>query len=152
MQARGFLNYRLEYSWPIVIYCVCQPNELKREIKKQSGGASKNLGAMAHSGAPLESPLCNNAGRTLKWTVFCDGSQNVCEAPLCLNTECTWRLFCGAPRLHENRKTKVSKWIVAEFNAELWYKETSKTSELATKLCFRELWLASMQLLRSATE
>jgi len=23
MQAKGFLNYRLKYCWPKVIYCVC---------------------------------------------------------------------------------------------------------------------------------
>jgi len=23
MQARGFLNYRLKYCWPKVIYCIC---------------------------------------------------------------------------------------------------------------------------------
>jgi len=42
--------------------CICQPNELKREIKKKTGGPnggpSKNLGGvMAHPGPPLESPL-----------------------------------------------------------------------------------------------
>ena len=46
MQARGFLNYRLKYCWPKFIYCICQPNELKREIKKknwrgQTGGQPK---------------------------------------------------------------------------------------------------------------
>jgi len=38
MQARGYLDNRLKYCWPKVIYCsfycVCQPNELKREVKK----------------------------------------------------------------------------------------------------------------------
>jgi len=47
MQARGFLNHRLKYCLPTVIYCslhVCQinctclPNELKRDIKKKTGG------------------------------------------------------------------------------------------------------------------
>jgi len=38
MQATGFLNYRLKYCWPKVISCICQPNELKREIKKKTGG------------------------------------------------------------------------------------------------------------------
>jgi len=62
MQARGFLIDRLKYSWPNCIYCLCQPNELKREIKKKNGGGpsrrpSKNLGGMAHSDPPLESPL-----------------------------------------------------------------------------------------------
>jgi len=36
MQARGFLNYRLKYCWPKVFYCICQPNELKPEIKKKT--------------------------------------------------------------------------------------------------------------------
>jgi len=61
MQARGFLNYRLEYCWPKVIYCICQPNELERENVKKTGGPSseprKNLGAMANRGLSLESPL-----------------------------------------------------------------------------------------------
>jgi len=61
MQARGFLKYRLKYSWPKCIYCVCQPNELKREIKKKTGGASrgprKNLGGHGLPSPPLESPL-----------------------------------------------------------------------------------------------
>ena len=51
MQARGFLNYRLKYCWPKVIYCVCQPNKVEREIEK-------NWGAMAHLGPLLESPMC----------------------------------------------------------------------------------------------
>jgi len=38
MQATGFLNYRLKYCWPKAISCICQPNELKREIKKKTGG------------------------------------------------------------------------------------------------------------------
>jgi len=62
MQARGFLNYRLKYCWPKVIYCICQPNELKREIKKKLEGAKqganqKSRGAMAYPGSPLEPPL-----------------------------------------------------------------------------------------------
>jgi len=61
MQARGYLDNRLKYCWPkviycIVFYCICQPVELKREIKKKTGGAngrpSKNLGVMAHLGPP----------------------------------------------------------------------------------------------------
>jgi len=61
MQARGLLNHRLKYCWRKVIYCICQPNELEREITKklggQAGGPSKNLGPKAHPGPPLESPL-----------------------------------------------------------------------------------------------
>jgi len=42
----------------VVVYCISQPNELKREIKKKTGGAKqKSWGAMAHPGFPLESPL-----------------------------------------------------------------------------------------------
>jgi len=56
MQARGFLRYRLKYCWPKVIHCICQPNELEREIKKKtrgpSRGPSKNMGVIAHP-APL---------------------------------------------------------------------------------------------------
>ena len=39
--------------------CICQPNELKREIKKKKnwGGQAKIWGGMAHPGPPLESPL-----------------------------------------------------------------------------------------------
>jgi len=47
MQARGFLNYRLKYCWPKVIYYICQTNELKREIKKKLGakqGANQKPG------------------------------------------------------------------------------------------------------------
>jgi len=48
MQARGLLNYRLKYCLPKVVYCICQPKELEREIKKKLGepsrGPSKNLG------------------------------------------------------------------------------------------------------------
>jgi len=41
---------------------ICQPNELKREIKKKTGGGKrgskqKSGGGMAHPGPPLESPL-----------------------------------------------------------------------------------------------
>jgi len=56
MQARGFLNYRLKYCWLKFICCFCQPNELKREIRKksgdQTGGQPKIWGAMAHPGLP----------------------------------------------------------------------------------------------------
>jgi len=46
MQARGYLDNSLKYCWPkviycIVFYCICQPNELKREIKKKTGGGGK---------------------------------------------------------------------------------------------------------------
>ena len=61
MQARGLLNYRLKYCWPKVIHCICQPNELERDIKKKTGG---NTGGKQKSGGPwptqappLEFPL-----------------------------------------------------------------------------------------------
>jgi len=46
MQARGFLNYRLKYCRPKVIYCICQPIELKWEITKKCWeGNQKSVGA-----------------------------------------------------------------------------------------------------------
>jgi len=67
MQARGYPDHRLKYCWPEVIYCsyllycICQRNELKREIKKKTGGQTgdqtKIWGGMAHPSPPLESPL-----------------------------------------------------------------------------------------------
>ena len=57
MQARGFLVDRLKYTWPKCIHCVCQPNELKREIKKKTGeasrGPSKNVGGHGPPRPPL---------------------------------------------------------------------------------------------------
>jgi len=53
MQATGLLNYRLNHCWPKVTYCICQPNELERKIKKKTGGASKNLGGLWPTQAPL---------------------------------------------------------------------------------------------------
>jgi len=44
MQARGFMNYRLKYCWPKVIYFICQPNELKQEIKTKTGGVNQKSG------------------------------------------------------------------------------------------------------------
>jgi len=65
MQAREFLNYRLKYRWSKVFYCICQPNKLKREIKKKLGfkqGANqKSEGAMATQA--LEWPL--SSGRAV---------------------------------------------------------------------------------------
>jgi len=53
MQARGLLNYRLKYCWPKVIYCICHPNELEREITKKLGVQAKIWGGMAHPDLPL---------------------------------------------------------------------------------------------------
>jgi len=53
MQATGSLNYRLKYCWPKVIYCICQPNELEREITQKTGAEQANIwGDMAHPGPP----------------------------------------------------------------------------------------------------
>jgi len=45
------------------LLCISQPNELKRRIKKETGGQTgakeKSGGAVAHPGFPLESPLHN---------------------------------------------------------------------------------------------
>ena len=56
MQGSGFLNYRLKYCWPKVIYYIRQPNELKREIKNKTGGKqgpTKHLGGPWSTQAPL---------------------------------------------------------------------------------------------------
>jgi len=57
MQAKGYLDYRLKYCWLKVIHCsysrICQPNELKQEIKKKTGGPSKHLGRSWPTQAPL---------------------------------------------------------------------------------------------------
>jgi len=50
MQVRGLLNYRLKHCWPKMIWCICQPNEIEREIKKKLGGQAKSGRAMAHPG------------------------------------------------------------------------------------------------------
>ena len=47
------LNYRLKYCWPKVIYFIYLPNELEREMKKKTGGASKNLAGPWPTQAPL---------------------------------------------------------------------------------------------------
>jgi len=38
MQVRGVQNYPLKYCWPKICYCICQPKELERQIKKKLGG------------------------------------------------------------------------------------------------------------------
>ena len=62
MQARGFLNYRLKYCWSKVFCCICQPNELEREIMKktgggQTGGQAKIWGGHGPPRPSSESPL-----------------------------------------------------------------------------------------------
>jgi len=48
MQARGYLDRRLKYCGrklsPVVIYCICQPNEQMGNWEKKIGGPSKNQG------------------------------------------------------------------------------------------------------------
>jgi len=56
MQSRGFLIDRLKYSWPNCIYCVCQPNELKREIKKKNGGAKQKAKQKSGGAWPTQAP------------------------------------------------------------------------------------------------
>jgi len=53
LQATGFLNYLLKYFWPKIIYCICQPNKIKREIKKKTGGQAKIWGGHGPSRPPL---------------------------------------------------------------------------------------------------
>jgi len=64
MQARGLLNYRLKFCWLKVISCVCQSNELKREImhKYKLEGPTREPKLVEHgpSRPPLESPLFIN--------------------------------------------------------------------------------------------
>jgi len=57
MQAGGFLNYRLKYCWPKVIYYICQPNELEREIKKKNGGAKQGIKLKSGGPWPTQAPL-----------------------------------------------------------------------------------------------
>ena len=53
---RSWQNGRYFYKTHLAT-CICPPNELKREIKKKTGGASKNLGGHGPPRPPLESPL-----------------------------------------------------------------------------------------------
>jgi len=57
--------------------CIWQPNELKREIKKKTGGAKrgtkqKSGWAMAHLGPPLESPLTQHKSLSCMVTFRCN--------------------------------------------------------------------------------
>jgi len=58
----GLRTPGLKYCWPKVIYCICQPNELEREIKKKTGGQPKIWGAVAH-----QSPSCNHHWHSAPW-------------------------------------------------------------------------------------
>ena len=76
MQAREFLNNRLKYCWPEVIFCICQPNDLKREIKKKTGEPSRGA-TQRPQRPPLGSPLHFSNAKNMKtmqklkiWKVF----------------------------------------------------------------------------------
>jgi len=60
-QATGFINYRLKYCWLKAFYCICQPNELKREIKKKLGSQTRSTAKIwegrGRPKPPLESQL-----------------------------------------------------------------------------------------------
>ena len=60
MQATGLLNYRLKHCWPKIIYCICQPNELEREITKKTGGAKQKSGGAWPTQAPLRIATASN--------------------------------------------------------------------------------------------
>jgi len=57
MQASGFLIDRFKYSWPKCIYCVCQPNELKWEIRKKLWGRQAGSQAKFWREWPSQHPL-----------------------------------------------------------------------------------------------
>jgi len=50
------LNHRLKYCWPKVIYFIYRPNELEREIKKETGGAKQGEGKI-WGPWPIQVPL-----------------------------------------------------------------------------------------------
>jgi len=60
--ARKFSN-RLKFCWLKVICCICQSNELEREIKNKTGvpsrGPAKNLGRPWPTQAPLGTTTVN---------------------------------------------------------------------------------------------
>jgi len=67
MQAWWLLNYCLKYCWLKVICCICEPNELAREIKHITGGPNweqpKIWEGHGPPRPPLESPLDACTGR-----------------------------------------------------------------------------------------
>jgi len=70
MQARGFLNYRLKYCLPKVIYCVCMSTkQIRTGNKKNWGGASQKLGGHGPPRPPLESPLLT-VGLSVRFLAF----------------------------------------------------------------------------------
>jgi len=76
MQAWGLLNYRLKFCWLKLICCLCQSNELEREIKHTTGGdklgPAQNLGAVAQTSLSLQSPLASVAPHIWKkWRTVC---------------------------------------------------------------------------------
>jgi len=67
---------RLKFCWLKVICCICQSNELQREIKQKLWGPSKRptkrLGvAMAHPGPPRTA--------TVALTLLCDARYSTME-------------------------------------------------------------------------
>jgi len=55
----GKSSNRLKFYWVNVIYCICQSNELEREIKHNTRGAKQEASqksgrAMAHPAPPLK--------------------------------------------------------------------------------------------------
>jgi len=75
---------RLKFCWLKVICCICQSNELEREIQHKTGGSSrgpaKNLGAMAHPGSPFAPPLGNTRTKhnqlpAIIWNFYYDANK-----------------------------------------------------------------------------
>ena len=82
MQVRGFLYYRLKYRCPKVFYCICQPNELEREINKKTGGQTGGQ-TKIWGGHGLPRPLLR-----------------IATAPLA-SLFSSWKLVCRCPRASE---------------------------------------------------
>ena len=67
MLAKRYLNYRLKYCWPKVIYCICQPNEVEREIKKKTGEANKGPSKILWGPWPTHNSARRERVRSLKF-------------------------------------------------------------------------------------
>jgi len=64
---------------------MCQPNELKQEIKKKKTGGAKQKSGEAHTGPPLESPLHLSAQSYRTWLHIIydsDSFGDYCNVPL----------------------------------------------------------------------
>jgi len=59
MQARGFVNHRLKYCWPKIIYCSLYVNQtnLKGILIKNWGGAIRDQAKIWGSHGPPRPPL-----------------------------------------------------------------------------------------------